>query len=140
MRFSVLTTIAALTGSTLAQLKANDVVNNIQVLTTKSRNLLKPAEQLSIFNAPLLLLGQGPWAVTSFLFFGLDRLDEDKHLRGKRRRRYLSPTVIMTDNIIAKAKIRRKRNPSLTSSNSSSRPPFSASPTLSPPLTAPSRL
>jgi len=40
---------------------ANDVVRNIESLTTKSSSIIPSAQQLSAFNAPLLLVGQGPW-------------------------------------------------------------------------------
>ncbi|KAK5662309.1 hypothetical protein OQA88_8215 [Cercophora sp. LCS_1] len=60
MRFSIFTTTATL-GVALAQLPAVDVVKNVETLTAKSQALLAPAQQLSITNAPLLLIGAGPW-------------------------------------------------------------------------------
>ena len=39
------------------------VVIQIQVLGNINASLIQPAQQLSIANAPLLLLGSGPWAV-----------------------------------------------------------------------------
>ncbi|EAQ84761.1 hypothetical protein CHGG_08775 [Chaetomium globosum CBS 148.51] len=61
MRFSILTVLAALGSVTLAQMKATVVVENIQVLTVKSQKLIQPAKELTLANAPLLILGQGPW-------------------------------------------------------------------------------
>ena len=63
MRLSILTALAALGSVAVAQLKATVVVENIQVLTTKSQALIQPAKELTIVNAPLLILGQGTWAV-----------------------------------------------------------------------------
>ncbi|KAK1754236.1 UVI-1 protein [Echria macrotheca] len=73
MRLSVLSAIFAAAGVLSAPtpseseqtssngLPASTVVQNIQVLTTKSNALIGPAQQLSIVNAPLLSIGQGPW-------------------------------------------------------------------------------
>ncbi|KAK4149039.1 hypothetical protein C8A00DRAFT_38368 [Chaetomidium leptoderma] len=60
-RFSILTTLAALGSVAVAQMKATVVVQNIDILTTKSQSLIEPAKQLSISNAPLLVIGAGPW-------------------------------------------------------------------------------
>jgi hypothetical protein len=68
MRLSILSTIAAAAGvlsaptpspseQTTNGLPASTVVQNIEVLTTKSNALIAPAQQLSIVNAPLLLIG-----------------------------------------------------------------------------------
>ncbi len=63
MRFSVLhTSLLALAAVANAQSYAN-VVNSLQALASKATNLIAPAEQLSLTNAPLLLIGGGPWAV-----------------------------------------------------------------------------
>ncbi|KAK3292378.1 uncharacterized protein B0H64DRAFT_376920 [Chaetomium fimeti] len=61
MRLSILTALAALGSVAVAQLKSTVVVENIQVLTVKSQKLIQPAKELSILNAPLLFIGQGPW-------------------------------------------------------------------------------
>ncbi|KAK4034843.1 hypothetical protein C8A01DRAFT_48840 [Parachaetomium inaequale] len=65
MRLSILAALAAFGSVAVAQLKATVVVENIQVLTTKSQALIQPAKELTIVNAPLLILGQGPWASSS---------------------------------------------------------------------------
>ena len=67
MRFSILTAIAALGSVAVAQLKATVIVENINVLTVKSQSIIEPAKQLSILNAPQLILGAGPWPVCFFL-------------------------------------------------------------------------
>ena len=74
MRFSslVATLATAFTTAVSAQqqqqqpMTANDVVRNIESLTTKSSSIIPSAQQLSAFNAPLLLVGQGPWPVCAF--------------------------------------------------------------------------
>jgi hypothetical protein len=63
MRFSFLTALAALGAVATAQMTSTVVVTNINTLTVKSQNLIEPAKQLSILNAPQLLLGLGPWPV-----------------------------------------------------------------------------
>jgi hypothetical protein len=57
MRFSIFTALAALGSVAVAQMKAAVVVENIQVLTVKSQKLIQPAKELTILNAPLLVLG-----------------------------------------------------------------------------------
>ncbi|KAH8592201.1 hypothetical protein B0O99DRAFT_743960 [Bisporella sp. PMI_857] len=44
------------------------ITQNIQVLATKSQTLIAPAQAMNITNAPLLLIGQGPWSqvITGF--------------------------------------------------------------------------
>ncbi|KAH6617189.1 hypothetical protein F5144DRAFT_660081 [Chaetomium tenue] len=61
MRFSILTALAALGSVAVAQMKATVVVENIQVLTVKSQKLIQPAKELTLVNALLLIIGQGPW-------------------------------------------------------------------------------
>ncbi len=76
MRFFILATILAATATAnplpqeslatdtiLAEIPATVVVKNIDAITSKSNALIVPARQLSIVNAPLLLLGSGPWFV-----------------------------------------------------------------------------
>lgn len=70
MRFSILTALAALCSVAVAQLSVNIVVTNVNALTDKCKALVVPAQQISITNAPLLLLGQGPWGVSlHFMLF-----------------------------------------------------------------------
>lgn len=68
MRFSFLTALAALGVVATAQITSTVVVTNINTLTVKSQNLIEPAKQLSILNAPQLLLGLGPWPVCLCFF------------------------------------------------------------------------
>lgn len=77
MRFSVLATLATLGSGALSALTGVQVVQNIDTITTKSRVLIEPVKQLSIMNAPLLLIGQGPWPVS---------LDHPFHSLGRQRR------------------------------------------------------
>ncbi len=64
MRFSTAPVVACLAGLAASQ-QYTVVVKNINTLTTKSQALIVPAGQLSISNAPELLLGLGPWPVRS---------------------------------------------------------------------------
>ena len=68
MRFSLLATLAALGSVAVAQLGPTEVVANVNALTDKCKSLVAPAQQLSIVNAPLLLIGQGPWVVRVLLY------------------------------------------------------------------------
>ncbi len=68
MRFSIFATLAALGSRAVAQvISATVVVANVNTLTDKCKALAAPAQQLSIVNAPLLLIGQGPWVVRVLL-------------------------------------------------------------------------
>ncbi|KAM7208385.1 hypothetical protein V8F20_001363 [Naviculisporaceae sp. PSN 640] len=42
-------------------LTAQEIVNNINTLTTKSKALQEPARTITILNAPLIVIGQGPF-------------------------------------------------------------------------------
>ena len=77
MHFSVLATLATLGSGALSALTGVQVVQNIDTLTTKSRVLIEPTKHLSTINAPLLLIGQGPWPVN---------LDHPFHSLGHQRR------------------------------------------------------
>ncbi|KAJ4382523.1 hypothetical protein N0V85_008550 [Neurospora sp. IMI 360204] len=66
MRFSLISAIATLGSVVMAQpvartASSQQVVDDLSVLTKKAQDLQAPANSLSIFNAPGLLLGQGPW-------------------------------------------------------------------------------
>lgn len=65
MRLTVLSNIAAaLSGLGIAQPNPTaNVIATLNSLTTKCQSLMAPASQLSVFNAPLMLLGRGPWVV-----------------------------------------------------------------------------
>ncbi|KAH7041604.1 UVI-1 protein [Microdochium trichocladiopsis] len=65
MRFSVLSTavaaLAACSDAVQAALTPAQMVSNIQVITQKSMALQGPAQQISIINGPLIVIGQGPF-------------------------------------------------------------------------------
>jgi len=68
MRPALFSIIAALSGLSLAQPLPGPVGNIVAVLTSltaQCQTLMAPANQLSIINAPLMLLGAGPWTVRS---------------------------------------------------------------------------
>jgi hypothetical protein len=66
MRLSIIAAVAALGSVALAQtvtVNSTVVVQSINTLTIKTQAVIEPAKQLTVLNAGLLLLGQGPWAV-----------------------------------------------------------------------------
>lgn len=70
MRPTILFTLAALSGLGQTQpspLKFEGIFNIIESAITQSINLLRPANQLTVANAPLMLIGAGPWAVRTLL-------------------------------------------------------------------------
>jgi hypothetical protein len=72
MRFSVfktaaITALALCSDSVLGQLTPNQVVANIDSLRMKSQALIQPAREISIVNAPLIIIGQGPLPVRASL-------------------------------------------------------------------------
>lgn len=70
MRFSILSTaLVALSGTVTAFLTADDIVDTITTLTTKSQSLIEPAGLLSLTNAAFLLIGSGPWAVSTYITY-----------------------------------------------------------------------
>jgi hypothetical protein len=56
--------LIALAVPVIAQTTPAQVVQNIQLLTQKSQALQAPAQSISIFNGPLILVGQGPFPVS----------------------------------------------------------------------------
>ncbi|KAM7196986.1 hypothetical protein V8F33_005868 [Rhypophila sp. PSN 637] len=50
-------------------LTASQIVQNIRTLTTKSQALQAPAHSISVLNAPLIIIGQGPFPVRSAALF-----------------------------------------------------------------------
>ena len=70
MQFSILksavTALAFCSTAALAQLTPAQVVDNIESLTTKSEALQGPAQQISLANAPLLVVGRGPFPVRTY--------------------------------------------------------------------------
>jgi len=68
MRFSILQTAVAglaLCTSAIAQLTAPEVVRNIRTLTMKSQDLQAPANSINLVNTPLIIVGQGPFPVST---------------------------------------------------------------------------
>jgi hypothetical protein len=58
---NLFTAAVALSVPIAAQTTPAQVVSNIQMLTQKSQALQTPAQQISIINGPLILIGQGPF-------------------------------------------------------------------------------
>lgn len=70
MRPAILSTLAALSGLGLTQPEFPGLVTPVDIIesaVTQSLALLGPANQLSALNAPLVLIGAGPWAVRTLL-------------------------------------------------------------------------
>lgn len=68
MRFSILNSaVAALAvcSTALGQMTPSQVVDNIKSLTTKSQALQAPAQSISIINGPLIVVGLGPFPVST---------------------------------------------------------------------------
>lgn len=63
MRLAVLSTLAALSGLGIAQPDPTDIIEMLTDLTTICEDLMAPASQLTLLNAPLILIGAGPWTV-----------------------------------------------------------------------------
>lgn len=63
MRLAVLSNIVALSGLAVTQPDPTDIIAALTSLTTQCEDLMGPASQLSVLNAPLMLLGGGPWVV-----------------------------------------------------------------------------
>jgi len=47
----------------VSALTAQEIVSNVNALTTKSQALQAPAQSINIINGPLILIGQGPFPV-----------------------------------------------------------------------------
>ncbi|KAK0743029.1 hypothetical protein B0T18DRAFT_174496 [Schizothecium vesticola] len=62
MRPALFFAIATLSGLGLAVSAVDDFVDVLTSLTTECEALMGPASQVSVLNAPLFLLGAGPWA------------------------------------------------------------------------------
>ncbi|KAL1794868.1 hypothetical protein ACET3X_006684 [Alternaria dauci] len=58
---NLFTAAMALSVPVTAQLTAAQIVNNIQMLTSKSQALQAPAQSITILNGPLIVIGQGPF-------------------------------------------------------------------------------
>lgn len=87
MRLALLSTFATLSGLGLAvpvaQPSPTDIIAIFTSLTSKCQALVAPANQLSVINAPLLLLGSGPWAVPNPphpCFHTALEIDANKHV------------------------------------------------------------
>ncbi|KAK6516164.1 hypothetical protein TWF506_006076 [Arthrobotrys conoides] len=53
--------LALLAAPSIAALTVSQMVDNINMLTTKSRALQTPAKSISLINGPLIIIGQGPF-------------------------------------------------------------------------------
>lgn len=70
MRFNLTHAVTALSlfsATVTAIVTPAQVVQNIQTLTEKSRNLQAPAQSINIINGPLLVVGLGPFPVSRYL-------------------------------------------------------------------------
>ncbi|EON99218.1 putative uvi-1 protein [Phaeoacremonium minimum UCRPA7] len=63
MRISVVTALAVFAGVTTAQVNADAICQTLDTLTANVNGLIGQAQSLSILNAPLALVGQGPLPV-----------------------------------------------------------------------------
>lgn len=64
MRISVVTALAVFAGVTTAQVNADAICQTLDTLTANVNGLIGQAQSLSILNAPLALVGQGPLPVS----------------------------------------------------------------------------
>lgn len=62
LRFLTASAISAAAPLVLA-LTAQEIVGNINELTTLSQALQAPAQSITVLNGPLILIGQGPFPV-----------------------------------------------------------------------------
>lgn len=70
MRPAILSTLAALSGLGLTQPSPSHFVNLFDIIESSVAQavaLRRPANQMSVYNAPLMLIGAGPWAVRTLL-------------------------------------------------------------------------
>ena len=56
----LITSAVALAVPALAALSPAQIVSNIEMITQKSMALQAPAKEITLVNAPLLIIGQGP--------------------------------------------------------------------------------
>ena len=68
--FRTLATAALAAVPAFAAISPAQMVDNIRTLTTKSQALQAPAQQITIVNAPLIIIGQGPFPVRRAHFHG----------------------------------------------------------------------
>lgn len=57
--------LAVFSAPSVTALTAQEIVSNINSLTTKSQALQAPAQSITILNGPLIVVGLGPFPVTS---------------------------------------------------------------------------
>ncbi|KAK1640444.1 UVI-1 protein [Colletotrichum phormii] len=69
MQFSILklavAALAICSDSVLGQTTPAQVVQNIDMVTKKSNDLIAPAQKISLLNGPLIIVGLGPYPVTN---------------------------------------------------------------------------
>ncbi|KAI1809996.1 UVI-1 [Poronia punctata] len=62
MRFSkIFAAGVAMAGAAMAALTPDQIADGIKQITKKSQDLQEPAQSITILNAPLLIIGQGPF-------------------------------------------------------------------------------
>ncbi|KAI0541940.1 hypothetical protein GGR58DRAFT_454516 [Xylaria digitata] len=61
MHFSKIFAGLALASSSMASLSPQQIADGIKSITTKSQALQAPAQSITILNAPLIVIGQGPF-------------------------------------------------------------------------------
>jgi hypothetical protein len=62
---TIFTSALALSAPVMAAITPAQVVDNIKMLTQKSQALQAPAQSLTVVNGPLIIIGQGPFPVSS---------------------------------------------------------------------------
>lgn len=63
MRFANIFAGLAMASTGLAALTAPQIADGLKLVTDKSQALKAPAQSISILNAPLIVIGQGPFPV-----------------------------------------------------------------------------
>lgn len=74
MRFSLISMIATLGSVVMAQPVARaatptQIADGVRFLTKEANDLQAPAQSITLINAPLIIIGQGPFPVSVSLIF-----------------------------------------------------------------------
>jgi hypothetical protein len=77
---TIFTSALALSAPVMAALTPAQVVDNIKMLTQKSQALQAPAQSINAVNGPLVIIGQGPFPVSSNSRVSSPLLTADKKL------------------------------------------------------------
>lgn len=75
---STVAVLAVCSNAAFGALTATQIAENINTLTSKSKDLQEPANSLNTVNGPLLAVGQGPFPVST--------LAESPATKGERQR------------------------------------------------------